>query len=69
MKNIKLCCVVVLGLLSVMPAQASENWFTSLFPWVVVSGGGLGGGDPGVEPVMTTAGGGAGGGDPGVDPE
>lgn len=74
MKKIKLCSFVVLGFLAVSPALASENWLENLFPWLTLSGGGLGGGDPGVDPVNASGPiyvpqGPGGGGHPGVDPE
>ncbi|UAA39600.1 hypothetical protein KIH87_04370 [Paraneptunicella aestuarii] len=67
MKKIKLCCVVVLGLLAVTPVHASDNWLSSLFPWLNVSGVGFGGGHPEVkdkESIYTANGVGFGGGDP-----
>ena len=50
MKKIKLCCFVVLGLLAVTPVHASDNWLSSLFPWLNISGVGFGGGDPSSAP-------------------
>lgn len=70
-KRISLSAVLWLALMIAYPAQAVD-WFDSLF------GPGLGGGDPGVDPTLSTSttsnetvmGPGGGGGDPpGVDPE
>lgn len=61
MKKIKLCSFVVLGLLAVTPVHASDNWLSSLFPWLNFSGAGFGGGDP-----YTASGAGAGGGEPSI---
>ncbi|MCY7295811.1 hypothetical protein [Alteromonas sp. a30] len=74
MKKIKLCSVVVLGLLAVTPVHASDNWLLSLFPWLNVSGGGNSGGDPSIPdpafgistPIYTPSGGGNSGGDPSI---
>ncbi len=67
MKKIKLCSFVVLGLLAVTPVHASDNWLSSLFPWLNVSGAGFGGGHPEVkdkESIYIAHGAGFGGGDP-----
>lgn len=78
MKKIKLCSFVVLGLLTVTPVHASDNWLTSLFPWLYVSGGSNGVGEPSIHdptfnatpPIYTPSGGGNSGGDPSIpDPE
>ena len=74
MKKIKLCSVVVLGLLAVTPVHASDNWLSSLFPWLNISGGG----NPSIPdpvlnattPIYTPSGGSNGGGNPSIpDPE
>ena len=73
-KIIKISAIFLFALGVTAPAQASDNWFSNLFPWLTspihaeTTGGGAGGGDPGVDPTASTTGVGSGGGNPGVDP-
>lgn len=80
----KTSAIVLAALMCAAPVQASEtgfsNWVKSLFG-MSVSGGGAGGGNPGVDPnksrepvnasgtVYVPLGPSGGGGDPGVDPD
>ena len=74
LKRIKLVCAVLLALSFVSPAQASEDWLNTLFPWlsslagnVETQGAGFGGGHPEVkdkESIYIAHGAGFGGGDP-----
>ena len=56
LRKIKLSGILVLGIMFITPAQASDNWFNSWFPWIETS----------EEPVITTTGVGTGGGDPSI---
>ena len=74
LKRIKLVCAVLLALSFVSPAQASEDWLNTLFPWlsslaggVETQGAGFGFGDPRTqekESIYTANGVGFGGGHP-----
>lgn len=77
-KIIKISAIFLFALGVTAPAQASDNWFSNLFPWLTspihaeTTGVGSGGGDPGVDPssngTVNPTGVGGGFGDPGVDP-